>query len=307
MFREFKPEKKKMAQIHIMALRHSAFYSPLLLTICGGFLQDEGLEPYYELATPDKTIPGSIRRGETQLAQLAVAASFPELEQGKECDIVHFAQINERDGFFIAGREPDPDFSWEKLIGREVLVDHLFQPLAMLRYALYKQGIDYGSIKAIDAGDVGTIDSAFRGGQGDYVHQQGPAPQQLEHDGIGYLVAAVGDAIGPVAFSSLCASREWVGSEMAAAFMRAYRKARAYAVAAPAEEIAVLEADFFPTVDRQVMMRTIADYQRLGCWTRDPTISRVAYEKLLDVFLYNGLITKRHAYESCVVTLPDDQ
>ena len=299
-------KKKKMAQINIMALRHSAFYSPLLLTICGGFLQEEGLEPHYELATADRTIPDTILRGEIHLAQLAVAASFPELEQGKECDIVHFAQINERDGFFIAGREPDPDFSWEKLIGREVLVDHLFQPLAMLRYALHTQGIEYSSIKAIDAGDVDAIDSAFRSGQGDYVHQQGPAPQQLEHDGIGYPVAAVGDVIGPVAFSSLCASREWIGSEMATAFMRAYRKAQAYAVEAPAEEIAAREADFFPAIDRHVLVRTIADYQRLGCWTPDPAISRAAYEKLLDVFLYNGLITKRHAYESCVVTLPDE-
>jgi hypothetical protein len=27
------------------------------------------------------------------------------------------------------------------------------------------------------------MDGAFRKAQGDYIHQQGPAPQQLEHDG----------------------------------------------------------------------------------------------------------------------------
>ena len=49
--------------------------------------------------------------------------------------------------------------------------------------------------------------AAFRSGAGDYVHLQGPAPQQLEADGVGHVVASVGEAIGPVAFSSLCARR----------------------------------------------------------------------------------------------------
>ena len=96
-----------MTPINIMALRHSAFYTPLLMTICGGYLQEEGVETHYEVATPERTIPDTIRRGEIHLAQMAPAASFTELEQGRECDIMHFAQINERDGFFIAGREPD--------------------------------------------------------------------------------------------------------------------------------------------------------------------------------------------------------
>ena len=38
---------------------------------------------------------------------------------------------------------------------------------------------------------------AFRKGEGDYIHQQGPAPQQLEHDKVGHVVASVGEAIGP--------------------------------------------------------------------------------------------------------------
>jgi len=292
-----------MARINIMALRHSAFYSPLLLTISGGYLQREGLDPHYRVATPERTIPDSIHKGETHLAQMAVAVSFPELERGEEPDIVHFAQINERDGFFIAGREPDPDFDWRKLVGREVLVDHLFQPLAMLRYLLYRRGIDYGDLHAVDAGGVEAMDDAFRSGRGDYVHQQGPAPQQLARDGVGYPVASVGEEIGPVAFSSLCASREWLQSDMAATFMGAYRRARADFIEMTATQIAERVADYFPVTDREVLEGTIADYQRLGCWSAEADVSRAAYERLQEVFLHSGLITRRHPYESCVVTL----
>jgi NitT/TauT family transport system substrate-binding protein len=294
-----------MTQINIMAMRHSAFYSPLLMTISGGFLQDEGLEPHYEVATPKNIVAEGIRSGNVHLSQSAVATSFETLEKGEACDIVHFAQINERDGFFIAGRQPEADFHWENLIGKEVLVDHLFQPIAMFRYALHKQGVDETQVNIIDVGDVEAIDRAFREGQGDYVHQQGPAPQQLEKDGIAHVVASVGDAVGPVAFSSLCASREWLQTEMALAFMRAYRAARQYVIEAPAREIAKKEADFFPGIDQDVLSNTIATYQKLGCWSPDPTISQKAYNNLLDVFLYSGLISQRYPYDACVISPPD--
>lgn len=293
-----------MANINIMALRHSAFYTPLLLTMCGGFLREEGLEPHYTLATPDNTVADALRSGEAHLSQFAPAASFAELELGQGGDLVHFAQINARDGFFIAGRRPTAEFDWHNLQGREVLVDHLFQPLAMLRYLLDRQGIDFDTIKVIDAGDVDAMDRAFRAGEGDYIHQQGPAPQQLEHDGIAYTQASVGEFIGPVAFSSLCATRDWLDSDMARAFMAAYRKAQILALEAPAQEIARMEQAFFPQIDSRVLGETIATYQQLGCWQKDPVISRESYENLLDIFLFNGLISQRHPYESVIVSPP---
>lgn len=293
-----------MSEIRITSLRHSAFYSPLLATIAGGFLQEEGLQPVYHASGPNESVPDALREGKFHLSQSAVATSFSTLEQGGECDIVHFAQINERDGFFIAGREPEPDFQWQNLIGRRVLVDHFFQPMAMLRYGLHRQGIELEQLEVIDAGDVTAIDRAFRDGRGDYVHQQGPAPQQMERDGVGYVVASVGDAVGPVAFSSLCATREWLGTDMAAAFMRAYRKGRQFVIETPAAEIARIEQHFFPEIDPKVLADTIAAYQGLGCWTPEVEIDRAAYENLLDVFLHSGLITQRFAYEACVVSPP---
>lgn len=296
-----------MTQINIMALRHSVFYTPLLMSIAGGFLRDEGLEPEYRQATPEHTVPDSIHDGSCHVAQSAVATSFSELENGKRPDIVHFAQINARDGFFIAAREPDPAFNWNKLTGSKVLVDHFFQPLAMLKFALHREGVDFNGLDVIDAGGVDDIKRAFRDGTGDYVHMQGPMPQQLEHEGLGHVVAAVGDAVGPVAFSSLCATREWLDSDMAKAFMRAYRKALSYAIDAPAEEIAAreYEAGFFPGIDITVLARTVSDYQALGCWEHDPMITQASYQNLLDVFRYSGVITQRYAYDEVIVLPPE--
>jgi len=54
---------------------------------------------------------------------------------------------------------------------------------------------------------------AFRKDDGDYIHQQGPSLQQLEHDRVGHVVASVGETIGPVAFSSLAATRDWLRTD----------------------------------------------------------------------------------------------
>jgi len=293
-----------MNRIHIRATRHSAFYSPLIMALAGGYLKKEGLEPSYDVITSARTVAGGILDGTVQIGQSAPATNFASIERGEAPPHMHFAQINERDGFFLVGRRPEPEFTWTNLVGKTVVADHFFQPLAMFRFALHRQGVDIGRIQLVDAGDVDAIERAFRDGQGDYVHLQGPAAQQLEKDGIGHVAAAVGEVIGPVAFSSLCASREWLATDMARAFGRAYRQARRRVIESPAAEIAALAAGYFPAIDRGVLTRTIADYQRLGCWAPAVEISRASYDMLLDVFEYNGLIRQRHPYEQAVAPFP---
>lgn len=295
-----------MSQITIMSLRHSAFYSPLLMTMAGGFLRDEGLEASYRQESPGDTVVDNIRNGSCDLAQSAVATSFAALERGESPDIVHFAQINSRDGFFIAAREPDNDFTWGKLAGRKVLVDHFFQPMAMLRYGLHRQGVAFESLDVVDAGHPDEMLQAFIEGSGDYIHLQGPAPQQLEHDGHACVVAAVGDAVGQVAFSSLCTSREWLNGDKAKAFMRAYRKSQQYVQQAAPEEIAARQQEygFFTEINQRVLTSTVEAYQQLGCWRQGSAIPHEEYEKLLDVFSYSTGRRLRYPYEAAIVMPP---
>ncbi|TDY00936.1 ABC transporter substrate-binding protein [Thiohalophilus thiocyanatoxydans] len=293
-----------MQTIHIRVLRHSAFYSPLLATMSAGFLEAEGLQADYTVVDADHPLEAGIRDGTVQVAQAAPAVSFAYLERGESPPYRHFAPINERDGFFLAARHSEPDFNWSRLPGKQVLVDHLFQPLAMFRYALHRQGIDPAGVGIIDAGDVAAMDNAFRNGEGDYIHQQGPAPQQLEHEGLAHVVASVGEVIGPVAFSSLCASETWLQSDMARAFMRAYCRAQRHVIDTPAAQLAKEEQHFFPGIDPQVLTQTIAAYQKLGCWQDSPHISPASYETLLDVFEADGQISRRHAYETVISSPP---
>lgn len=294
-----------MAILRLMASRHSAFYSPLIGTIAGGFLQAEGFEPEYSPLPPGKTVAQLLTSREIDVAQSAVSSSWGPLEQGQQPPTVHFAQINERDGFFIASRQADTNFAWDKLLAGDFMHVHGGQPQAMLAYALHKQGVDLAQVQAINAGATAPMMDAWRAGQGAYFHEQGPYPQQLAFEGAAHIVASVGEVIGPVAFSSLSATREWLQQPEAAAFMRAYRKSREWVNTASAAEIASAEQPFFPDVDLSVLTETIAAYQRLGCWNPSVTISLQSYEAALDVFLHAKLITKRHPYDQVVVAPPD--
>ncbi len=289
--------------INIQFTRFSAFYSPLIATAAGGFLKAEGFEPKLTIAPPGKSAIAALIEGSAHVVQSAPSQALASLEQGKQPPAVHFAQVNEKDGFFLTARQPDPDFGWDKLKGKKILVDHGGQPLAMFRYACFKKGLDFNAIQALNV-PFDQMDTAFRGGQGDYIHQQGPAPQQLAHDGVGHIVASVGDAIGPCAFSSLAATREWLRTDAAKRFMRAYRKARAWVINTPAGEIAEAEASYFPGVGRDVLTTTIATYQKLGNWTPHVEITRPAFEATLDIFQRAGLITKRHKYEDAIAPPP---
>lgn len=290
-----------MAKINIMAVRHSAFYAPLLLTIKGGYLETQGLQPSYTVATPDNPVDKNLLEGTAHLSQSAPAVSFLALENNEEVEIVHFASINERDGFFLTARQPGENFQWRDLEGQDVLVDHLFQPMATLRYAMYLNGADFNKVNVIDAGDTLQMDKAFRSGQGTYVHQQGPAPQQLEQDGVGHIVASVGEALGAVAFSSLCATREWLQSDMAQAFLSAYQLAMNDINVLSANLIADKIHIYFPDIDQGVLIKTLDDYKKLQTWNPDISINSNSYNNLLKVFSHSGYITRAHNMDSCVV------
>ena len=286
-----------MEKIRIQFTLFSAFYSPLISTMSGGFLKEEGLDPEWSVSPPGVSAIAALEAGEVDVIQSALSQGFNSLAKGETPKAVHFAQINEMDGFFLTAREPDPDFTWDKLEGAEVVMFKGGQPNAMFKYACFKAGIDYDKLVPITPGGAADIDKTFREGQGQYVQQQGPFPQQLEKDGVGHVVAQVGKQIGPCGFSSLASTREWLATDKAKAFMRAYKKTRAYMNETPASEIARAEKPYFPDIDEDVLADCIATYQKLGCWTPHVEITKAAYDVILDVFEHYGTLKERYPYD----------
>ena len=292
-----------MKKLNLIASRHSAFYTPLIGTIAGGFLETEDLAGEYSVATDAAPAVAQVADGRQDLAQSAVSASWPALAKGIKPSVVHFAQINRHDGFFIASRQPVKDFEWSMLKNGQFMYVHGGQPEAMLRYALHQNLVALSELQNINAGDTESMMQRWRAGDGDFFHEQGGYPQQLAHEGIAQVVASVGEIIGPVAFSSLCCTWDFLETDTAKRFYTAYQKSREWSNSAPAVEIAGAISSFFAGYSQHALAEAVSFYQRLGTWSGQHEIEEPLYEKALDVFQHAGLIQDRYPMSSVVKSL----
>jgi len=279
-------------RFRIIASRHSAFYTPLLNCIC--MLRDEGHQVIYTVLQPGQRSYALLRDREVDVMQSAVSSNWSLLEQGIEPLPVHFAQINQRDGFFIIGRQREPAFQWKNLEGKTLLADHGLQPLVMLKYALKQNGVDWEKIKVMDAGTPEQMSGTFLDGAADYVHLQGPVVAG------GEVIASVGASMAPVAFSSLCCARSYQETEDYCMFLKAYEQAKSWVRVASGDQIAAKQASFFPGVAIGTLADAVCRYQDLGCWDGGAEIPLELYEQALNVFQSVGAIARRHRYEEVV-------
>src|SRR5438445_10762982 len=124
----------------------------MIAAVGGDLLMDEGLEPTYFQKPPDRNQYEMFRQGEVDVMQAAVSSSWDPLSKGIRNIPVHFAQINQRDGFFITGRPGARAFDWKQLEGARLLADYAQQPFAMLKYGLHLKGVKLNAIHFVDAG-----------------------------------------------------------------------------------------------------------------------------------------------------------
>ena len=293
-----------MAEIKIMVSRHSAFYSPVIALIAKGFLEKEGSIGTYQVLPAGASIVEEVASGRMAVGQAAVSSSWSDLEKVEKPLVAQFAQINICDGFFIAGREPDSHFTWDKLKNGKFMYVHGGQPEAMLRYGAFKMGLDLNEVQGINKSSTKNMMDSWRKGEGTFFHEQGSYPQQLEHEGCAHIVASVGDAVGPVAFSSLICRWEWLKTDEAKRFSDAYRASREWVNRSDPEEIAQAEANFFPDHSTESVVRAVRTYQQMGTWSGDIAIPKNLYENALNVFEHSNLVSQRHPYEKVVVPPP---
>jgi len=286
-----------MTPLRLMPTRHSPFYTPFLAVHAVGFLQEEGIESMLRLPVEGESTAAVLRRGEVDVIQSAVSAAWTAIEKGVTDFPVHIAQINQCDGFVIVGREPDPDFTWQKLDGKALIADHGHQPLNLLHWAAHNNGGDLSRANLVNLGSASDMEAGFRAGQGDYVHLQGGMPQQMEIEGAGHIVAYVGQGLKPLAFSSVAAPRAFTESDRLHLFLRAFAKAKVWARETSSRDVAKTLAPLFPALHIEALTASIAACQKLGCWNGGAAIPRADYHEAEKAFLWAKAIQRTHAYE----------
>ena len=290
--------------LRVVVAFHSIFYAPLPVAIRGGHFAAEGVEVDPETPALAAGTVDALQSGIADISLSGIMRSFQLVDRGGP-RLVHFAAVNDRNGFFLLSREPRPRFGWPDVAGRTIIsFGGAPTPWLCMQTVLRRHGVDPARVAF--RRDLSTPDAiaAFKAGQGDFIEHGPPVIDQLIADGTGHLVASMGEATGPVPFSSLMATPETLTKQrdVLIRFVRGLYRAQRWMASSTAQEIAAVVAPVFGDIEPAVRVAAIERYLKQSTWATDPVLTRVGYETLQEILLSAGFIKKPHPFESLIDT-----
>jgi NitT/TauT family transport system substrate-binding protein len=294
-----------MRRLTVLMPFHTPFYAPLAAGVGLGHFHDEGLDvsTMPAAAFGKGTIP-ALLDGDIEISLGGLMRSF-ELADRSGPTVVHFAEVCSRNGFFLLSREPRPAFQWSDLIGKTVLsFAEAPTPWQCMLTVLWKHGVDPGRVRIERARPAPDAVAAFRAGHGDFLEQPQPVVERLISEGAGHLVASMGEATGPVPFTSYMTTPEFLAREpdVMLRFTRGVYRTQRWLARHGAPEIAAAIARSFRDIEPEILEASVARYLGQGTWARDPLLRREGYDYLQEILLRGGFITRGERYEVLVNT-----
>ncbi len=284
-------------KIKLIEVTHSVFYAPLYVAIDGGYFAEEGLE--IELSNgggADKCMT-SLIAGQSDIGLMGPEAAIYIANEGRSDHPVIFAQLTKKDGSFLMARQPDADFSWTDLAGKNVIGGRKGGVPAMaLEYAIKKAGLVDGKDYKLNF-DVqfDLIGPAFEGGTGDYCTMFEPAASAMQSQGKGYIVASVGEQAGDMPFTAFMATKSFMekNSDKVEKFTRAIVKAMKFVNTHKAEEIAKILAPSFNGTSEASLTTAIQAYKDIDAYSTTPIMKAEDFNLLQNVIIEAGVMTKK--------------
>lgn len=223
---------KGLTPVTLNEVAHSIFYAPQYAAIELGYFEEEGIElTLVNGAGADKVMTALVS-GDADIGFMGSEASIYTYANGAQDYAVNFAQLTQRAGNFLVAREPDPDFTWEKLRGKRVLGGRAGgMPQMVFEYILKKNGLDPQTDLSIDQSiSFGLTAPAFTSGDADYTVEFEPFATSLEIEGNGYVVASLGTDSGYVPYTAYCAKKSYMDAnpEIIQKFTNAIQKGMDY-------------------------------------------------------------------------------
>lgn len=285
---------------------HSIFYAPMYVAIEEGYFADEGIE--LTLITgfgADKTMT-ALLTGEADIGFMGSESTIYTYKEGASDYAVNFAQLTQRAGNFLVAREPIEQFSWDMLIGKDVLGGRAGgMPEMVFEYILKKNSIDPAVDVAIDQSiDFGSTAAAFSGGQADFTVEFEPHATSLEAKGDGYVVASLGEDSGYVPYTAFSAKKSYLASnpEVIQSFTNALQKGMDYVQSHSASEIAKVIAPQFAETDLDTITTIVERYASQDTWKSDLIFEEDSFVLLQNILEEAGELDERVPYADLVDT-----
>lgn len=303
---ESAPASSGKTPVVLNEVAHSIFYAPMYVAIEEGYFADEGID--LTLITgfgADKTMT-ALLTGEADIGFMGSESTIYTYKEGASDYAVNFAQLTQRAGNFLVSREPIENFTWDMIVGKDVLGGRAGgMPEMVFEYILKKNDIDPANDLSIDQSiDFGSTAAAFSGGQGDFSVEFEPHATSLEAKGDGYVVASLGEDSGYVPYTAFSARKSYIekNPDVIESFTRALQKGMDYVQTHTPAEIAKVIAPQFAETDLSTIETIVGRYAAQDTWKADLVFSEDSFTLLENILEEAGELDGRVPYADLVDT-----
>ena len=217
-----------------------------------------------------------------------------------------FAGLTKRDGSFIVSRKKIDNFNLDDLKGKYIIGGRKGgMPEMTLEWTLKENGINPKEDLTIDTSIAfSAMEGAFIGGTGDFVALFEPNATNVQEQGLGYIVAYLGELGGEVPYTAYNAKKSYIENnpEVITAFSNAINKSLQYVKEHNAEDIANNIIDYFPDTSLNDLITIIDRYKKGDAWRENITINEEEWKHIQEIVIEAKELDKFVPYKDLIYT-----
>lgn len=290
--------------VRVNEVTHSVFYSPFYLAIELGYFEDEGIEIELTNGGGSNVSMTAVISGQADVGLVGPETVVYVFNEGKSDFPVVFAQLTARDGSFLISRKNEVNFSYDSLVGKEIIAGRKGGlPAMTLEYVLNKHGLYDGVNVTLNYDIAFNLQAgAFESGTGDYTTLFEPTASDFCLAGKGFNVASVGKDSGDVPYTCFVATKSFIGDneELLKGFVKALRRAKAFMDTHEPSEVAEALLPQFDGTSKAQLENAVKSYLEIGAWSDDLVMSRDSFERLQDIMENAGELSLRASFDEVV-------
>lgn len=299
-------DDNKLEKIKVAEVTHSVFYAPQYLADALGYFEDEGLDVELILTPGADKVTAAVLSGDVNIGFCGSEATIYVYNQGQKDYLVNFSGLTKRDGSFLVSRKKYDNFTLEDLKGKTIIGGRKGgMPEMTLEWALAENNIDPKKDVNIDTSiEFAAMQGAFVGGTGDFVTLFEPSAFQIEKEGLGYVVASVGELGGVVPYTTYNAKKSYIeeNPEIIQGFTNAIQKGLDYAHNHSNEEIAKKILPYFPDTSLNDLTEIVKRYKEADSWYKTTYIAEEDFNHIQTIVEKAGELSERVPYNKLVNT-----
>ena len=290
-------------KITIAEVTHSLFYAPLYIAKNAGFFNDVGLDIDIVTTPGADKVMASLLSKDAQIGLMGPEASVYVYNNGQENYAINFAQLTQKDGSFLLGREKIDNFDYSMLKGKTIIGGRKGgMPEMTLEHVLKKNGLTItqnGQDKNADVNirvDVSfdATSGVFVAGESDYVTAFEPTASQIEATKKGYIVSSIGKDSGIVPYTCFSSVKSYFegNKDKLKKFTTAIKKGLDYINNTETNKIIEYLKPSFQTSKNDEIESVINNYKKIEAWPNKLGFTKENFNKLIDIVKEAGELDK---------------